>query len=518
MSTKSSTSDTSRSPTSNQTAVPSRPARTSRLGAVLAALCGTVLLIALMGQYQAGLVGVAAGALLAALTTLVESDRRLTTIAASLLVMPTTVVIALAFVLPVVHSSTTLPLTLPVNTAILFSAFGAGTILTGALGNRAVYRTAKVSGAVLLVPALTTGILLLGHIDAVFTALTAAMDTITTLADRWIAPPVAYPELGGFLLLYAIATRAVASSGRTLPIVQLVDREDRADVRDRLDRLVGLSSSTAKIAAIVGILLLVVELAGGMNILLGIVPPLALTALITNLPVVRGLFILVAIVLFTVTWAVKALKWAVDQQAHQTARHAVRVLGGGLLVTALGLVFAQPITDRALEELPSMLVAPSTSVLGMFSPRVVVLGLIAASLGAFVLLLVGISMLGGMGFFSDRSASGAVASGSLLGGALFASLLGGNQFFLFATVVLGIVTWDVSAYGATVVSELGTDVPTYRPEVVHATATLLVGVVAIAVVYLGMNIGFAAPDGPRVVISVVAAAFGAVFLAAILRG
>lgn len=518
MTTDTSSPDTHRSSTVGGQPTTSRPARTSSLLAMSTAVLGVLLLVGLTGKYQAGAAAVAGGALLAGLTTLVESERRLSTIAASLLVAPTTGAVALGFILPVANSSNIIPLTLPVNAAIIFATFGAGTILTGALGGRAVYRTAKVSAAVLLVPAITTSILLLGHMDAVLSTLSAVSDALATAGGRWVTPPVAYPEVGGFLLLYAVAARAIASSGRTLPVVQLAAREDRAELRDKLDRVVGICSRTAKLALVVGVLLLIVELAGGMGLILGIFPPLALIAPITNLPFIRGLFLLVAVPLFAVTWTVKLVKWVVTQQGHETARNMLRLSAGGLVVTGAGIAFTTTAVDLLLDRLPSFLTPLATGAIDAFSPRIAILGLIAAAIGAFTLLLIGISTLGGMGFFSDRVASGAVASGALLTGALFAGALRGSPFLLFAVVVLAIVTWDVSDYGATIVSELDAGASTYRPEVVHATASGVVGVVGIAIVFLSRAVDVAAPTGSRVVVSVVAAAFGAVFLAGILRG
>lgn len=496
----------------------SRPARVSSAIAMAAALLGVALLVTFTGQYLYGGVAVAGGGLLAVLTTLVESDRRLSTLMASVLVPPTAALVVLAVALPVGEATSLFSLLLFVNAAVVFAVFGAGTVLTGALGNKAVYRTAKVAGAVLVVPAAAAGILLLGEFGAVVELFSAASTTLAAVEQGIIAPSVAYPEVGGFLVLSGAAAWATAYCVRTLPIVQLTRRQNQAAVQDSIDWGTGIATKTAGVAVVVGSVVGVAELAGGAVFVLNVFPPAAVVGVVSNSPVFRLVLLWVSVLAVASAWTVQGVKWAARACARQTPQRIVRLSSGGAIAAAVGIAFAGSVITMLRPQVPPSLTPVVTTAVDTASPQIVTLGVIAGAIAAFVCLLSGLSVLGGMGVFSDRVAPGAVAGGALLVGALFAGPLPGPPLLVFAVVVLAIVTWDVSAYGATMVSELHVGVATARPEIVHATASVIVGVVAIGIVVVASVVDVAAPPGARVVVSVLAAAFGAVFLAGILRG
>jgi len=102
---------------------------------------------------------------------------------------------------------------------------------------------------------------------------------------------------------------------------------------------------------------------------------------------------------------------------------------------------------------------------------------------------------------------------ALTGGVIVAGLAGGGPEVLLLGALAALVAWDVAEHGIGVGDHLGRETETARIELVHAAATLLVGVLAAGVGY-GVYRGVA---GGQPVTAVVFLLVGVVATVAALR-
>ncbi|WP_267641686.1 DUF7519 family protein [Haloarchaeobius amylolyticus] len=496
-------------------------ARTSGLLAVLGTLVGVALLAAGTGQVAAVGTAVVAGLVFAGVTTLAARRTPLGDLLATL-VLPVLAVLFLAAVaLPAVRGGA-LPVVLMgalTALAVVFAVFGAATAPTGGLGNGSVFRTASLLFETLSLPVLATGVLFLTDLALLDQVVGVANDVTGDGVDALLSPGQASPEVAGFTLLVSVASMATAAALARLPLAQFVDREDRQQVSEVLARVAGRLRTVGVLAMLAFPVLLVVQVVAGVAPMLSWSPAvLELVRAVTTAQPLRLVLFGVAVLATALVLVVGLVTRLARRNLRETAGAVAPRLAGGAVVTGLVLAMGEQAFSLVLAEVPSAVTGVLTAGADAASPTVVVLALVVALAAGFLGVLLGFSMVAGMGFVSDRTASASVAGGGLVAAALFAGIGGVPPLVLFGTVATGLVVWDVASYGTVLGAELGDDAATHRPELVHAVAGGFVGVAA--VVPLAVLAGQRIPVGgsTAAVVGVVAAVGGVVALVAALRG
>lgn len=96
---------------------------------------------------------------------------------------------------------------------------------------------------------------------------------------------------------------------------------------------------------------------------------------------------------------------------------------------------------------------------------------------------IGLAILA-VGLVLSRQAVVTAGSGALVVGTILAGLLGAPPPATLVGVTISILAWDFATNALEVGEQLGRETPTLRLELVHATASSLVGFVVVAVGYL----------------------------------
>lgn len=92
-------------------------------------------------------------------------------------------------------------------------------------------------------------------------------------------------------------------------------------------------------------------------------------------------------------------------------------------------------------------------------------------------LLIAISVLEAMEFISDGGDPGGVAGAAFVGGGLLLGISGSSLLVVGLLVLTGIIVWDITRYAEGVVTELGRTTVTVAPVLTHAVSTILLGLV-----------------------------------------
>ncbi|WP_435321041.1 hypothetical protein [Haloarchaeobius sp. TZWSO28] len=498
----------------------SQPAtRTSSLLAVLGTLIGVALLAVGTGQVVASGMAVLTGLVFAGVTSLAARRTPLGDLLATLSLPVLAALFVAAAVLPVAVGGAVRPMASLTAVALVFAVFGAATAPTGGLGNKSVYRTATLLFETLALPVLATGVLFVSDLALLDELVRVANDLTGDGVDALLAPGQESPELAGFCLLVSVAGLATASAFRRLPLVQFVEREDRERVSALLDRTASRLRQVGLFAMVASPVLLAVQVATGLAPLLSWSPGvLAVVRAVSTAQPLRLVLFGVAVVATVLVLAVGLVTRLARRNLRETVGSVAPRLAGGAAVTGLVLAMGEQAFELVLAQAPAGVTGVLTQVADTASPRVVVFALVVVLAAGFLSVLLGFSLLAGMGFVSDRTASASVAGGSLVAAALFAGIGGVHALVLFGTVAVGIVVWDVASFGTVLRAELGDDAATHRPELLHAVASGFVGVAAVVplVVLSGQRI----PVGgaTAAVVGVVAAVVGVVALTAALRG
>ncbi|WP_435361642.1 DUF7519 family protein [Haloarchaeobius sp. DFWS5] len=494
--------------------------RTSGLLALVSTLVGVESLVVGTGLVLAGVLAVVTGLVFAVTTSLVGRESPLGDLGASISLPVLVVLFAASAGLPLAGSGAGAGVLSPlVTTMVVFAVFGAATTLTGALGGGVVWRTAVSLFETLSIPVLATVVLfvrdvgLVGELDG---ALGGLLDGVT---DAVLAPTGTSPELAGFTLLVAAASIATAVALPRLPLVQLVHRRNRQRVATWRDSVVSWCWRLGVVAGLALPIVTLVQLAGATDLLFEWSPTVrSFVTDLTTLQPLRWLLFGVVVLATGLGLLVVALRWVAHREAKGVAVDSLPRLTGGVLLTTLALGAGDRVVSLLQGQAPTGVVEIVARLVELSSPAVVVLVLVVALCTAFLGTLLTVSFLGVVGFIPRRSAPAAVAGGALLLGALFAGASGSGTGFVLVPVAAGIVVWDVVSYGATMREELGAGPSTTRPELVHAVASLFVGVGAVVAltVVAGIRVPTAGPTAT--IVAVLAAVTGVVFITSVLRG
>ena len=199
----------------------------------------------------------------------------------------------------------------------------------------------------------------------------------------------------------------------------------------------------------------------------------------------------------------------------------------GVLVTVLAVAVADPayaaIVDGVAAQLPGVLATElrtrATDAAAVYGEAtftvLLVTALIAAVVGFAQILRAAI----GLGYLSAETAGYSLASVGLFVGTVFAATLDVSTPLVFGGIVASLLVWDTGRFGTVMGREVGRDAGTERTELVHAGATVLVGLagaVLAAVAASQLREGLA-PDSSLAVVALLAVVFGVIAFAAALR-
>jgi len=207
--------------------------------------------------------------------------------------------------------------------------------------------------------------------------------------------------------------------------------------------------------------------------------------------------------------------------ARAIARLLAPVAGGAVAGTAAAYLLADPSLPGLLADAAPGTVPPSLLELVLSAPPFVAAGgALLVALGVLWTALLGISFLRAVRILPGRATGSALAAVALFVTAVAAALIAEAGAAVGATVA-ALVVWDVGEFGTGLREELPAGTPTFRVEVVHAGASLLIagGIGAAALWAHGRLADLVAVSDPRLaVVAVASTALGAALAAAALRG
>jgi len=208
---------------------------------------------------------------------------------------------------------------------------------------------------------------------------------------------------------------------------------------------------------------------------------------------------------------------------------AAGALAGGTIVTVAVVAVADWVYERATSELirrfpdeiEEQLRDATTTTATSFGESTAVLLVVVLCLGVLAGLLAAVYLGVWTGLLSRESAGSSLAGVGVFLAAVFGATVGAPTWLVLAGVAASLLVWDAGRFGVTLATEVGSG-RSRRVEFVHLGATLLVGLVAVAVATLVAGrlptdpTGAAVPDGTEL-LALVSAVVGLLSLVLSLR-
>ncbi|NGM68927.1 hypothetical protein G6M89_07865 [Natronolimnobius sp. AArcel1] len=385
--------------------------------------------------------------------------------------------------------------------AIALATFGATATVTGAVGGGAVRAALPIP----VLTALPLSIVALAYLEAVrsrvdeFAGVASDSSGGSVVTNAVLSPDEPVLAIATFVTLVVAVLWVCAYVLPKLPIAELVARDRRDRTRQKIER-------TAKMAGLAGLLLLPTSVGLAATATLsatGAFPSEIASTLETwvfPLTTMTGIRVAV-LAAIAVLVALLVLSWV--PSLYRLRYHPfvawAPVFSGGLFVSVLLVVGYPAAFERwiqpALEEAtvsnePLAIpgggdVVPAGELVPILAPPngIALLSIATISLiGTITGVLVTVWLLGSIGPLPDRGAPGSLGAGALVFGAIIAGIDGASALVVSAVVVCALITWDGAVYGVSVTEELGRETGVRRPALAHTTGSVLVGVVAVALV------------------------------------
>ncbi|NHN43217.1 hypothetical protein G9C85_16490 [Halorubellus sp. JP-L1] len=446
---------------------------------VVGATALTVLAVGVvLGVLEVAALGLVAGGVLAVAATLCNREGPLATAAGSVAVAVGVLATAVALSRPL--TDPTIPLELgPAIFAVgaLVAGLGAVATVPGSLGDGQWRRTVMHAGASTVLPGLVVAWAVLGAVRESGEVVDAAASAAREGVDALVFPQGPNANVGGFVVLAALAALALAFALRTLPVANLVAKTRRTAVSKQVD----VARRWLFRAGVAGV---------GLGVLLTAVPTMALHDALRDAGVetmlgiavdagwLRALLLMVAVVAASATVATVAVRRVAQLDGRRVVRVLATTVPGGLLLLAGGAVRPEFVLSRLRIGPVSNVVDAGVDALGA-AP--LALAVLASLVLAVTVALSALTTAAAMGFVPNRTAAPSVAAGGVLLVAVAAGFwTGEHALATFAAVVASMVVWDVGNYGVDVTAEL--DGTTSRVvEVLHAAGSATVGVALVGV-------------------------------------
>lgn len=333
-------------------------------------------------------------------------------------------------------------------------------------------------------------------------------------------------HLGSFLFVLTAAGVSLLLFLRRAPVADLlVGDGDQTGHRavERVSSILQIGVSATGLLMVPSLVLETTVPAGGVESMLGSGLYSAIRS-ITTAGVLR--LLLVAVIVAALGWlAIGSLlrQWS-EWSEPGGSQWLGPFLAGGLLTLAAARTAGQ-VFDRMLTEttarLPASLaleiqnrILPIVSVYGETAVVVLLAGVLVALAG-----WIGLSswLAVYLGYLTDAGAGFSIASGGLFLAAIGAVVRGAPAWIVIGALVASLVVWDIGTFGAELGREVGGG-ETRDVEVVHASATLAVGVAAGLAAFAVLSVAPASLDpSPTATLALVCLAGGVVALSLALR-
>lgn len=366
--------------------------------------------------------------------------------------------------------------------------FGSVLALLGAtLGARTVVTPAALEryGRTTFLTALVPGLFCVAVVVAVVVVqgrgpLTAALDAAGLVWGWMTAADPAGFALAGLLFTAALAVTSVLAAVVVLPVAEL---DEGPDARRRVNALISRLTRVAAAVIVLHLVALGLELGHTEAELAGLFGPLY--GLFDFLATARPLRFALLGVAF-VALGLTALGWTARSLARQADRGLTRTAGpfvGGAAITLLAVLVADRVYGAllalVLESLPpsteadvSSMATEATALYGEeLFVALLAFALVAATLCFVVVLRVALAV----GSLSADAPGFSLAAAGLLLAVVAAATVGAPTWLVLGGVVCSLLVWDAGRFGATLGRELGPRAEMRDTELVHAGATVGVG-------------------------------------------
>jgi hypothetical protein len=311
--------------------------------------------------------------------------------------------------------------------------------------------------------------------------LTAGIDVLALVWSWTTAADPAGLPLAGFLFTAALAVTSVLAAVVVLPVAEL--SADPA-AEQRLRRLTTRLTQAAALVIVLHLGTLALEFGRSEAEVAALLGP-SLYGTLASLATAGVLrFVLLAVAAFAV--AAAALGSVARRLAQQSNRGFSRLAGpfiGGAFITLVAALVAEGVYEMLLELVLQSLPPSTESDVGTMATEAASLygEELFVVLLAFALVTVTLCFIGVLraalffGSLSTETPGFSLASAGLFFGVVAAATVGAPLWLVVGGVLGSLLVWDAGRFGATLGREIGPGAATRDTELVHAGATLGVG-------------------------------------------
>lgn len=359
--------------------------------------------------------------------------------------------------------------------AALATGLGAVATVPGSLGSGQWWRTVERALAATLLPLLVVAWAAVDAVDGVGEFLNLVAGEVATGVAVVLFPVGQNANVGGFLVLTALAAGGVAVAAAAVPLASMAPSDRRGAVAAAVARTRRVAGRTSAGAALIGF----AATAAPTDVLHGTLAAVGVEPLLRAVVDVHALRVLLAVVA-VVALGTAVAAGAVRRLARVDPRAVVRAVAttapGGIVLVGVAVVAPDAVLSRLRIGPATVAVDAGVDVAGAvpLSAGVLLVGLVATAAALSLL-----STAAGSGVVPDRTAAPTVAAAGVLLAAVATGLWPGDHpLVAFGAVAAAMTVWDVGSYGVGVTAEV--DGTTSRlMELLHAAGTVVVGVVLV---------------------------------------
>ncbi|WP_436935868.1 DUF7519 family protein [Halovenus marina] len=387
------------------------------------------------------------------------------------------------------------------------AAFGVALAVRSRFEQSAVTTATHITVVAGILPT-ATGIVLLS--GTVLRGDSEASDLVNTAIETGVgivlAPESPGLHLATFLFIVAVWAACSRLALDTLPVAELLADRGLGRASERRVSAVAQTLMTVTIiASLLAVPAFLVQLELSRSELTDLISP-GLYSTIRSLTTAAPLRVLLvgtgALALAAVVGSV-AVRRSVRQSG--ATRRIVGAIGGGAALTVCAAVLAQPAYDwfvtATADRLPGATESQFREVMTLLADAfgevtlvtlvtAGVAGVTATALALFALVL-------WLDYLDERTAGVSLGAAGLFVGTAFAGTLGATFWLVASGVLASLVVWDLGQFGSTLGREMGRHTETRSVELVHAGASVAVGLVGV-----GVALALGTVDLPTVSVSV----------------
>jgi len=377
--------------------------------------------------------------------------------------------------------------------AALLAGLGAVATVPGSLGSGQWWRTVVRAFTTAVLPGVVVAVALAEAVDGGGEVVDAAVESVETGIDAVVFPVGPNANVGGFLVLLALAGFSLAFALRVLPVANLVEKERREPVATATRRTRTWAFRVWVFTLPLGFFLTVLP-AEPLHETFEDVGIEALLQAIVDVHALRATIAVLAVVCAVAASITYLVRWVAQLDGRRILGVLATTTPGGVLLVGIATVRPELVLSR-------LRIGP---VDGFVDQAVEFMGAMPLALAVLVGLLLGTTLFlslvttaAATGFVPNRTAAPSVAAGGVLLVAVATGIWEGEYALLtFGAAAASLVVWDVGNYGVDVTAELaGTTSRTV--ELLHVAGSVAVGVglVALALVALWASRTLAAGGG-----------------------